>query len=650
MIGIVVVQLVAAALTPASGNLTENPSFEIIADGEKVPSGWRGNTDTFSRDVTVAREGKASLKYGNANPEHYRLCRQPLPLKAGGKYRFSAQVKTDGINGDDSGATICVEWCDKQGKWLGGSYPSGVKGTCDWQLVEGFAAVPTNAGSSSLSCYVRRGMTGTAWFDDVRVQRMVGPPMRTVLLEPNYRGRVLAGEKQQARVRVWLNAEDHDLSQAETVLTSRLSGPVRWMRAGPSLLSHDLSKPIDVTVPLDALPPGEYSLELHLPDWKDGMPWITSYPLTIVDKKASPPRVFIDEHQRCIVDGKPFFPIGMYWSTVKEDNLELYTDSAFNCIMPYGRPTEAQMDLAHAHGIKVVYSIKDFYHGSRWCPGFIKSVAHEEIKVREYVRRFRDHPALLAWYLNDELPLSYITRLEAHQRWTVEEDPNHPTWVVLYQYRQVRDYINTFDIIGTDPYPIGRRPASEAGVWTAETRRQVCDARPLWQVPQLHNWINYKKGEENTSRYHTPTRDEVRSMAWQCICEGAMGLVFYSWRDIRRNPDVPFETQWAYLKEIAAEIDAAAPALLSVQPTPAIEISAQPANPRWLHTLVRRRGDTTFLVAVNNGDADGTIAVTLPEVWRNVRSRDNRSIEKTSDGFSDRLARLQVRIYEIAER
>ena len=102
MIGIVVVQLVAAALTPASGNLTENPSFEIIADGEKVPSGWRGNTDTFSRDVTVAREGKASLKYGNANPEHYRLCRQPLPLKAGGKYRFSAQVKTDGINGDDS--------------------------------------------------------------------------------------------------------------------------------------------------------------------------------------------------------------------------------------------------------------------------------------------------------------------------------------------------------------------------------------------------------------------------------------------------------------------------------------------------------------------------------------------------------------------
>ncbi len=63
-----------------------------------------------------------------------------------------------------------------------------------------------------------------------------------------------------------------------------------------------------------------------------------------------------------------------------------------------------QMDLADQCGLKVIYSIKDWYFGLRYCPPDIRSVADEEPKIRERVRAFRDHPALLAWYLNDELP------------------------------------------------------------------------------------------------------------------------------------------------------------------------------------------------------------------------------------------------------
>ncbi len=99
-------------------------------------------------------------------------------------------------------------------------------------------------------------------------------------------------------------------------------------------------------------------------------------------------------------------------------------------------------------------------------------------------------------------------------------------------------------------YPIGRKPASMAAEWTAETFRQVAQSRPLWQVPQLHNWANYAKTPEDRAKGRTPTLAEKRSMAWQCICEGATGLVFYSWFDVRRNPDVPFDTQWAVLKQI----------------------------------------------------------------------------------------------------
>lgn len=640
----------AATLFGTGPNLATNPSFEISADGTTLPADWHGDRKVYLRDTTTVHTGKASLKYVNRDPANYRLCSQPIPLIPGHKYRFSARIRTEAIQGNESGATLCVEWGDERGQWLGGSYPPGLKGSRDWQLVEGVAAVPTNAGACTLSCYVRKGMTGTAWFDTIAVQRVVAPPMRTALIKPGYRGRVYASGDQQACVRVWLNTEDHDFDPQHTSLAVRITGKEEdGASADATLSTPNLTSPINIPVSLHTLSPGEHSLQVRLLGPGGEVRQTENHRITRMDPDFKP-RVFIDAHQRCIVDGKPFFPLGMYWSSIKADELAVYADSAFNCLMPYGRPTREQLDLAHCHGLKVIYSVKDLYHGSRWCPSFVTSPAEEDVQLRKFVRDFRDHPALLAWYLNDELPLTYLDRLAAHQRWVEEEDPHHPTWVVLYQYRQVRDYLDTFDVIGTDPYPIGRKSASEAAAWTAETVRQVCGARPVWQVPQLHNWINYKNGDGQSDSYHTPTRDEVRSMAWQCICEGAKGLVFYSWYDVQRNPDVSFDAQWSYLREIAAEIDAATPALLSVEPCPPVAVSAFPAAPVWLHWLLRRHGDTLYLFAVNNGDADGTLTADLPDGWRLVKAVDGAdTLKMTGDGFLDRLEKLKVRIYRITQ-
>jgi len=109
------------------------------------------------------------------------------------------------------------------------------------------------------------------------------------------------------------------------------------------------------------------------------------------------------------------------------DLLDLYGKSPFNCLMPYGSPDRQQMDLAQQHGLKVIYSVKDWYAGLDSCPKSIQLEADEEPQVRARVREFRDHPALLAWYLNDELPQQYLPRLEAHYRWVAEEDVDHPT-------------------------------------------------------------------------------------------------------------------------------------------------------------------------------------------------------------------------------
>jgi len=645
LVGVVLVT-VQVGLCAAGGNLVSNASFEEPGSGS-APKGWYAPAAVYSRDTSVARTGTASLKYANADPGRYRLCTQSVPIRAGWKCRFSAWVKTERITGARSGAGICLEWSGQDGKWLGGSYPGGAKGTGGWRRVVGVVRVPRAAGRVSLTCYVQKGMTGTAWFDDVELVRVADPPIKTVLISPVYRRRITAPGPAHARVRVRLDLRDHGLRPEQVTVRARVRA-----RKGDSRFAEAVSRPrdagpFDLAVPVKDLAPGEYRLEVALIAPAGKVMHTTGHDL-IRTPDSFKPTCTIDAHRRLLVGGKPFFPLGMYWSSINAEDLKTYADSRFNCIMPYGRPTPEQMDLAHRHGIKVIYSIKDLYAGSRWCPKDIKTPADEQGRIRRIVRRFRDHPALLAWYLNDELPQSYMPRLVAHNRWTAEEDPNHPTWAVLYQVREVADYIETFDVIGTDPYPIGRRGASMAGQWTAETFAQVCRARPMWQVPQLHSWANYRKrpGEDPGAR--TPTRDEVRSMAWQCICEGATGLVFYSWYDVKRNPDVAFDTQWTYLKAIAAEIAAAAPMLLSAEAPPKVQVRTDPARPGWLHWLARSHKGASYLFAVNNGDAEGTATFTVGPKVRAVRTigRD-REIAVRNNQFSDTFKKLQVRIYEL---
>ncbi|MDD4266658.1 MAG: hypothetical protein GXY25_02705 [Pirellulaceae bacterium] len=645
-----------------------NGGFEELAEGQAMPAGWSGDRDVFSRDATIRRSGGAALKCSNSDPGRYRLAVQKVPLKPGRKYRLSGWVKTENVSGRESGATLCLEWQGKDGRWMGGCYPDGIKGTRNWTKVEAVVRVPAEAAACHLACYLRQGITGTAWFDDVAIERLIDPPMRSVLISPNYRGRITSAGPGELQVRIHLDLVDHEIPRGELRLEYALKTAHGEQVSGgtgyPPATTE--AEPTDLRIPAAELAPGRYDLAVRLIGPNGKQLQETHHP---IERMADPfaPAARIDAQGRLIVDGKPFLPLGMYWSGINEDDLKIYAESKLNCLMPYASPSAEQMDLAWRYGLKVIYSVKDFYAGSRHAPASIRSVDDEEPQVRDRVRRFRDHPALLAWYLNDELPQTFLPRLEAHQRWVAEEDPNHPTWVVLYQYREVAAYLDTFDVIGTDPYPIGRSPASQAAAWTAETRRQVDAARPLWQVPQVHNWINYAKEDAASANYRSPSFDEMRSMAWQCLCEGATGLVFYSWYDLKRNPDVTFDEQWGQLKRIVAEIDRFAPALLAAAgPALRLEVSggeSRPAAPpEWLHWLVREHRGKVYIFAVNDGDGAGEVAFRWSgfsspaegDAGRPLRAArlteqtGNRFLKIEADGFVDRFEPLAVHVYELA--
>ncbi len=637
---------VAAALASqagARGAPLTNAGFEQPGQ-DGLPAAWGGNPRIYSRDTSVSHTGRASLKYVNDDPKRYQLCGQPIRLEPGHMYAFSAWVKTKDVKGKDSGATLCVEWSDAQRKYIGGSHPPGVRGTNDWTLVKGLTRrIPDNARNVHITCYLRKGMTGTAWWDDVSIRRHRERPLSAVLTVPNYRGWITPAGPKQIEILCELNLVDYELTPEQVGLgwsIVRESDNVEVARGVEDAIE---ASPFTLRLPTAPLTPGEYAIDLLL-SRKGSSAIGDNHRLRVVRLPAdSKPIAMIDEHNRLILRGKPFFPLGTYWGTITEEDMAVYADSPFNCLMPYHAPDKWELDLAHKHGKKVIYSVKDIYSKTRWAPKHIKTEADELAHIKRKVRDYAKHPAVMAWYLNDELPISMLDRLERHQQWLEELDPDHPTWVVLYQVDQVRGYIRTFDAIGTDPYPIPKKPPSLAGEWTRQTVKAVAGARPVWMVPQIFNWGQYRKDEK--AAYRPPTYDEMRSMAWQCIAEGANGLIFYAFHVIRRDKDFPFDEHWPKVQRVAAEIEGMIPVLLSVRPTPTIK--ADPTDGlRW---TVRQHRGTTYLITVNDRREALTADLQLPARPASVRIRDvPASVSVGSNRkLSVQLDPLGMRIYEI---
>lgn len=537
----------------------KNPSFEIT-----LPNGmardWSADTAFYSIEYGAGKTGNAALRWDSNDANAYKLCSQTITAEPGTCLECSAFVKTENVQ--NGGATVALEFSGG-GKWIGGVYSSGVKATqSEWTKISARGVVPENTERVTLLCYVSRGGTGTAWFDDVEVKTWV-PPFLYGINTDHYR-HVTDGSDVAVRVGVSKNIPNLDLTTITDPLVVTGDGLAEPLRIAPGAFGDDY---LEFVIPAANLAPGKYTATFSTRHPLDGSD--VSIKRTITRVEQYPARkTFIDEHQRAIVDGQPFFPLGCYFGGVNQNELDIYADSGFNCLMPYHAISRESLDACAAKNIKVIYSVKDNF------PGLAVSAAEEGIaKTKAKVAEMKDHPAIFAWYINDELPLSMLDELAARRDLMEELDPSRPTWVVLYQIDEIRGYIPTFDVIGTDPYPIPTKPAATAALYSQKTNDAVFHQQAVWQVPQIFNWASYKKGDDKKG-YRAPTYDEMRAMAWMSIAGGANGLIFYSWFDLWRMDKTvadggaalvrePFDERWNDVKKMGNEIAEYFPVLLS---------------------------------------------------------------------------------------
>ncbi len=614
------------------------------------PVGWNASPDIYHVDEAVAHTGQRSLRFHNLDPHRGEVCTQPLPLKPGRQYQFSAWVKTHIYHfspwlkkqtdvGTDSGATIALEWYDANNKFLGGSYAPGIKGDTDWTLIRhNTHTVPVDAKHCFVTLCIRGSMTGTAWFDDIEVHSRPKDPLSVVMVSPNYRGWLWPDKPAVLQVNAVIYSGDLEVAPERLGLGVAVVDKSGQIIKSANVSPIQQSTQVQMTLPSD-LPAGRYQVRVALIDESHSVNICVKTDRLVKLADDFRPYSYIDEHNRLIVDGQPFFPLGCYLDAnyLNAEHLRTYADSAFNCLMPYGLLPKKYLDIADEFSLKFIYALNKLYAGKEYAPREVQTQADERAFIENTVNQFANHPALLAWYLNDELPLAMLDRLIAHQEWLEELDPHHPTWTVLCQVNDVRDYARSFDAIGTDPYPIGQDHPSRAATWTRRTRRAVCGARPVWMVPQLLNWNSFHDWGR------TPTADEIRSMSWQCITEGAGGLIYFSYHRLFHDPQTPFEQQWPQIKHIAAEIEKWVPVLLSVEEPLAVSVAGDN-----LHSIARSLDGTTYLFVVNDDYEPHTVTVKLPEGYSLKSLSDNATITANEQGeLTEELGGLDMQAYAV---
>ena len=485
--------------------------------------------------------------------------------------------------------------------------------------------VPASARTAGLYIWTPDGSTGAVRFDDIEVKPMLAKPLDALCVSA-YRAEADAGEVRFA-AGYYLNPYKHDLKtlKADFRYVSKYG-----VRTVPATLADSVAS---ATIPVQAFAMGTNTVTLTIRDGNGTK--IDESSCSFARLPTLPRRkVTFDQFHRTLVDGKPFFPLGMYSLDITAADIATYTNGPFNCIMPYRFTDESKLDICAAAGVRVIYPVNESYEElDKASPEQRKKI---EKNIYGKVRRFKNHPAIMAWYTADEIREPYTYLLEERNNAIHTLDPDHPTWIVIYNSDHVRSFVRGYDVIGMDPYPIGNRGLGRAKIgiaagWAKLAQKGMYGCRPMWHVPQAFDWGYYRPAETNDAAVRLPTLAEMHSMTWQAVAAGANGLVFYSFHDLLKRDNWPKERVsggWENVCNVAREVKAKEPVLLS-EPGPAAICKSEDVVCRtWrtgdgaIHLLACNMIDKDVKTEVRIGDRSIQLSVLPIGVeWRRIEKR-----------------------------
>lgn len=351
---------------------------------------------------------------------------------------------------------------------------------------------------------------------------------------------------------------------------------------------------------------------------------------------------------KLIVNDMPWFPFGFYcYSPVQPTLAEEEVVRGFNVISPYQnidpgtvREREIYMDRCARLGMKVHYQLISVAGGGgvgSLLSGGSLSAGQRMSHLKAEIEHFRDHPALLAWYLSDEPTGRGVSpdSLQKMYDFVRELDPYHPISIVFDAPQRAREYADAMDIVMADPYPIPNAGVDGVGAVTEGLSNVFKYEKPVWIVPQAFG------GGEWWGR--EPSPQEIRAMTYLALVRGATGIQYFIRHGLNGFPKS--NVTWGECSRAAMEVAEIAPYLLDGTPIPQL---LKEKDGVWTNGW--KMGNETLILAVNAENESREFTISLPSVKKNAMVEvmfENRELKAGDNQVSDWIAPLGAQVYRI---
>ena len=360
------------------------------------------------------------------------------------------------------------------------------------------------------------------------------------------------------------------------------------------------------------------------------------------------PKIEIDkESHALLVDGKPFFPIGIAHPG-NEEGVKACKEQGFNTVWLHpriwgkyidprrepdwgviGARLENFINSCHANKLFGMIDLGSFMRYNKW------------EKMKEFISKYKEHPTVLVWQPMDEPGPGLIPDLLKTYNFVKSIDLSHPIIVNLgWSGMMCPDkYKDGCDILMTDPYPIRKDSANLLMVadYTDRIVKAVDNEKPVWIWLQAYEWSG------DSSLLPTPLQE--RCMSYLAIIHGAKGLFYFSYRQMMRKEKPAL---WNSLKSLTAELKKMAPIILAPKPKQKIELIPKDSS---LQYLLKEYKGKKYIFAANPVEKEVTVTFKLPGLKRraklSVLFEDREAPRLTGNSFTDTFSKYAVHIYEI---
>lgn len=321
-------------------------------------------------------------------------------------------------------------------------------------------------------------------------------------------------------------------------------------------------------------------------------------------------KVSFDASGTALVDGVPFFPVGVFLYEFNTNVLAEIHQQGFNTVLYAVKPSD--LDTLQRHGLMTVpYATEDFL-------------------------AVKNHPSILAWYLADE-PEGHGQTPEQmrseHDR-IRSIDPDHPVGLCHFLWSALEKYKDASDYVMSDVYPVTAhrdQPVTPLAAHIDELHRIHGKAFPVWPAIQV-----FGGPETDGGKWAEPTPVEVRCMTYLALAHGAKAMLYFSyWPKLPRT--------WAEVGKLTREIHRLTPFLVA----PGEDVPVKCVD-QAIHSRCIRTGKSGIVIAVNVDPTFRTAKLKVAGVSARSLSLpfESRAVSLASGEFTDHFLPYEAHVYQ----